>query len=127
MYVYVFRRITGLSFLAESLEQLWISYNEISSLDGIKDCIKLKVLYISNNMIADIKELNALEKHVNLNDVMFKGNPFTLADPSQYDKKPVEKQFYQIDVKEKIPSIEVIDGELYDVILRSYKKSVEGK
>lgn len=47
--------------VASTLEQLWISYNSISSLDGIACCSKLKALYCSNNLI---KNFNELEKIV---------------------------------------------------------------
>jgi len=37
--------------VAGSLEELWISYNQIASLDGIACCTKLRVLYMSNNQV----------------------------------------------------------------------------
>lgn len=52
--------IRGLDLLGGSLKQLWISYNDIDRLDGLKNLLKLEVLYISNNMISNIDELNIL-------------------------------------------------------------------
>ena len=53
------KKIEGLDAVADTLEQLWISYNQIERLNGIgkkalllaECCKKLKVLYASNNKI----------------------------------------------------------------------------
>ena len=37
--------------VAATLEELWISYNQISSLDGIAVCQRLGVLFMSNNQV----------------------------------------------------------------------------
>ncbi|NXR97927.1 DNAL1 protein, partial [Oxylabes madagascariensis] len=39
--------------VAETLEELWISYNLIEKLRGIRVMKKLKVLYMSNNLVKD--------------------------------------------------------------------------
>jgi len=58
------------------LEQLWISYNSISSLAGIEKLRVLKVLFISNNKISDFKEVNRLaELSSTLEEVVLFGNP----------------------------------------------------
>lgn len=46
--------------VAETLEELWLSYNAITSLDGLAACKKLQVLYLGNNKIADWAELDKL-------------------------------------------------------------------
>ena len=71
-----------MDFLGKSLKELWISYNEIEKLDGLKSLIKLEKLYIGNNLISKIEELNNLSNLPELKDVVFKGNPFTLENPS---------------------------------------------
>jgi len=47
-----------------------------------------------------------------LKDVVFKGNPFCLADGDI--KKPVDKDPKEVipEIKKRIPSVESIDGEL---------------
>jgi len=54
------KRMEKLEDVAETLEQLWVSYNEITSLDGLQGMNKLQVLYISNNSIKDWSELDKL-------------------------------------------------------------------
>ena len=44
-------RAERLEDVAATLEELWVSYNGISSLDGIAACQRLEVLYMSNNMV----------------------------------------------------------------------------
>ena len=39
----------------QHLEQLWLSYNNISSLNGLDKMKNLKILYVGNNKISDIK------------------------------------------------------------------------
>eukprot|EP00971_Amphidinium_carterae_P119393 2364775-Amphidinium_carterae.1 len=36
------------------LKELWISYNSISTLDGLQPCSKLTTLFISNNQIKEL-------------------------------------------------------------------------
>ena len=57
------KRIEKLDDLADTLEELWISYNLIGSLDGLAQLSKLQVLYISNN---GLKSYDELEKLVSL-------------------------------------------------------------
>jgi dynein light chain 1 len=45
------KKIEALDAVADTLEELWISYNQIERLNGIECCKKLKVLYASNNKI----------------------------------------------------------------------------
>lgn len=45
------KKIEGLDAVADTLEELWLSYNQIERLNGVECCKKLKVLYASNNKI----------------------------------------------------------------------------
>ena len=47
-----------------------------------------------------------------LKDVVFKGNPFALADGNI--SKPIDKEKSEIypEIKKRIPSVQIIDGEL---------------
>lgn len=45
------KKIEGLDAVADTLEELWLSYNQIERLSGVECCKKLKVLYASNNKI----------------------------------------------------------------------------
>lgn len=42
------------------MEELWISYNQIATLDGLSVCTNLTTLYISNNLIKSWNELDKL-------------------------------------------------------------------
>lgn len=53
-------QIEKLEDVAGSLEELWISYNSVGSLDGIACCANLTTLYISNNLIKQWSELDKL-------------------------------------------------------------------
>ena len=44
-------KIEGLDAVSDTLEELWVSYNQIEKLNGVECCKKLKVLYASNNKI----------------------------------------------------------------------------
>jgi|ERR1712166_931797 len=70
------KKLENLDGLGARLEQLWISYNIISSLAGIEKLRVLKVLFISNNKISDFKEVNRLaELSSTLEEVVLFGNP----------------------------------------------------
>jgi hypothetical protein len=46
--------------VAESLEELWISYNLISSLDGLGSLVNLTTLFVSNNLLKSWSEVDKL-------------------------------------------------------------------
>ena len=53
-------QIEKLEDVAETLQELWISYNLISTLDGINGLVNLTTLYASNNLIKSWAELDKL-------------------------------------------------------------------
>lgn len=69
------KKIEKLEDVADTLEQLWLSYNEISSLDGLSSLINLQVLYLGNNRITDWAELSKLADLPKLREVLLIGNP----------------------------------------------------
>lgn len=54
------RRIEKLEDVAETLEELWLSYNLITSLSGINILRNLTTLYMSNNKISNWSEIQKL-------------------------------------------------------------------
>ena len=70
-----------MDFIGKSLKELWISYNEIEKLDGLKSLVKLEKLYIGNNLISKIDELN--------NDSNITGILVQLPLPEHIDKNKV--------------------------------------
>lgn len=89
--------------MAGTLEELWISYNQITSLDGIAQCSNLTTLYISNNGIKAWNELDKLSALANLRDVLFVGNPI-------YDE--FSKDQCRIEVLKRLPNVAKIDGDM---------------
>ena len=53
-------RVEGLEPVAGTLQQLWLSYNNISKLDGLPPLPQLRVLYLVNNLVRDLKDLEGL-------------------------------------------------------------------
>ena len=51
------RQIKHLDTVAGSLEQLWLSYNQIERLDGLANLPKLHTLYVGNCRIRDWGEV----------------------------------------------------------------------
>ena len=97
------RQIENLDSVASTLEELWISYNQISSLDGLSGCSNLTTLYISNNQIKLWNELDKLAGLANLKDVLFVGNPI-------YDE--FSKEQVRIEVLKRLPNLTKIDGDM---------------
>lgn len=54
------KRIEKLEEVADTLEELWASYNQIATLDGVVPLTNLTTLYLSNNKIKDWEELAKL-------------------------------------------------------------------
>lgn len=65
------KKIEKLEDVALTLEQLWISYNSISSLDGLSCLSKLTTLYMSNNSIKSFNELSHLVRAIILKSCIF--------------------------------------------------------
>ena len=65
----------GIEALGETLEELWISYNLIEKMKGINAMKKLRVLYMSNNLVREWNEFSKLQDLQNLRDLLFVGNP----------------------------------------------------
>jgi dynein light chain 1 len=68
-------QIEKLDEVSGTLEELWLSYNQITSLDGLQGLTNLTTLYMSNNLIKNWAELDKLAGLPNLKDVLFVGNP----------------------------------------------------
>ena len=65
----------ALEDVGATLEELWISYNQIEKLDGLQPCVKLSVLYLSNNKIKSFDELAKVSQLPEIKNVLFIGNP----------------------------------------------------
>jgi hypothetical protein len=59
--------------VSETLEELWISYNQIEKLKGIGVMKKLRVLTMSNNLVREWVEFMRLVEMPNLKELVFVG------------------------------------------------------
>ena len=82
------------------IEILFLNDNEISTLSFCQDLPNLKELYMKNNKITDLKEIDYLSLCKNLHTLYLKGNPIQLNNNQIYMKK----------IKKSVPSIKIIDG-----------------
>ena len=69
------KKIEGLEAVADTLEELWLSYNLIEKVNGVECCKKLKVFYLSNNKVKDWAGLQPLASLPSLEDFLGLGNP----------------------------------------------------
>lgn len=68
--------------IGDTLEELWISYNLIEKIKTVAFFKKLRVLYMSNNLVKDWGEFNRLQEIPNLEDLLFVG----MSSVTQYFK-----------------------------------------
>ena len=94
------RKIEGLEAVQDTLEQLWVSYNQIGSLAGIEKLHNLQVLYISNNKIDKWAEVERLKELPKLRDLLMVGNPL-------YTKHFQEENNWRVELLKRLPNIKV--------------------
>ena len=83
------------------MQQLWVSYNKIGSLDGIDKLTALTTLYISNNKLASFDELSKLADLTELRDILLIGNPVY---------EGLGKDERRLEVIKRLPQVTKIDG-----------------
>ncbi|XP_046810134.1 dynein axonemal light chain 1 [Lucilia cuprina] len=88
--------------VADTLQELWISYNLIEKIKGLSALRNLKVLYISNNLIKDWSEFNRLQELESLEDLVVVGNP--IADG-------LDEATWRAECIKRLPTIKKLDGE----------------
>ena len=82
------------------IEILYLNDNDISTLSFCQDLPNLKELYMKNNKITDLKEIDYLSLCKNLHTIYLKGNPIQLNNGQIYMKR----------IKRAVSSIKNIDG-----------------
>ena len=103
------KRIVGLDEIGQTLEQLWISYNQIEKLEGLNPCIKLHTLFISNNRIRSWDEVGKLAQLPEIKNVNLIANPI-YGDREREENWPM--------VTKKCPQLESIDGKMISASVR---------
>ena len=110
------KRIMALEDVGATLEELWISYNQIEKLDGLQPCVKLQVLYISNNKIKTWDEVSKLAQLPEIKNVLLVGNP-VYGDKTREDNAPY--------VVKRIPQIETVDGKMVSPAVRKAAQELD--
>merc|ERR1712032_1605986 len=100
----VIKKIGGLEEIGANLRELWLSYNSISTLDGLQPCTKLTTLFMANNKIKEWTELAKLQANPELTNLLLVGNPI-------YDGLTKKKEA-RPKVLEHLPKITPLDGML---------------
>eukprot|EP00750_Incisomonas_marina_P012573 INCI1701.1.p1 GENE.INCI1701.1~~INCI1701.1.p1 ORF type:complete len:206 (-),score=31.14 INCI1701.1:102-719(-) len=101
--------------LEPTLEQLWLSYNEIDKLDGIENMRNLCVLYMSNNKISKWGELSKLAHLPELDELILFGNPI-------YSECP-DLATARVEVLKRVPQISKLDNRLVTPLEREQAKA----
>jgi len=101
------KKIEGLNDLSDTLEQIWISYNQIASLAGIEKLVNLQVLLMSNNKIDKWPEVERLQALPKLRDLNLVNNPI-------WTKTEGEGLSWRIELLKRLDKIKVIDGQLVE-------------
>lgn len=91
--------------VAETLEELWLSYNLIEKLKGIQVLKRIKVLYLGNNLIKEWVEFNRLQELTTLETLVFVGNPLMEATVSG------EETAWRSECARRLPHLKKLDGE----------------
>uniref|UniRef100_A0A2I3SIL2 Dynein axonemal light chain 1 n=1 Tax=Pan troglodytes TaxID=9598 RepID=A0A2I3SIL2_PANTR len=97
------KNLNGLEAVGDTLEELWISYNFIEKLKGIHVMKKLKILYMSNNLVKDWAEFVKLAELPCLEDLVFVGNPLE-------EKHSAENNWIE-EATKRVPKLKKLDGE----------------
>jgi len=97
------KKFEGLADVAGTLEELWASYNQISTLDGLQGLSRLRVLYLSNNAIKEWGELDKLSALPELREVLFIGNPIY---------EGMDRAAAKLQVLKRLPRVAKVDNEM---------------
>ena len=113
------KNLTGLEVLADTLEQLWISYNQIEKFKAINNLKKLRVFYFAYNQIKDWSEIGKLNELSALEEITAYGNPIHerivgenfSPEPTQ-PITPLEKQ-YRREFHIRLAHLKKLDGRVF--------------
>ncbi|XP_068159791.1 uncharacterized protein F09G8.5-like [Drosophila tropicalis] len=92
------------------LEVLSLSLNQVTTLQGLRNCLNLKELYLRKNLIEDVDELNYLKEAKNLRTFWLLENPCVEILGDNYRRAVIRR----------LPQLKFLDGEaITDAELRS--------
>lgn len=117
--------------VGDTLEELWISYNQIEKLKGIGGMKKLKVLYMSNNLVKEWVEFQKLVRYSylyllrynrsfvikaelqTLHELVFTGNPLHEKFLEDNDGK---QEVWQAEVQKRLKPLKKLDGKFSSIL-----------
>jgi len=105
--------------VASSLEELWLSYNLITSTSGLEKCGSLRILYMSNNKVASWGEVDRLSGLGKLEELLLVGNPLY-----QDFANSSSTADYRLQVLKRVPQLKKLDGIPIDVDERDAAKAL---
>jgi len=111
------KKIEGLNEVADTLEQVWISYNQIASFAGIEKLVNLQVLYASNNKIDKWPEVERLQTLPKLRELNLTNNPIM-------QKGEVDGN-WRIEVLKRLEKLKSLDGSLIEDEEREAAKAAD--
>jgi len=112
------KKIEGLNEVSDTLEQLWISYNQIASFAGIEKLVNLQVLYCSNNKIDKWPEVERLQSLPKLREVNLVNNPIHIKQEAEVN--------WRIEVIKRLEKLKSLDGALIEDDEREQAKAEGG-
>jgi len=99
------KKLEQLDGIADRLEELWMSYNLLSTFAGIEQCSKLRCLFVGNNNISDEKELARLQMLPALEELVLYGNPLHKKIDAEYGPCGYAEKILAI-----LPNLRRLDG-----------------
>jgi dynein light chain 1 len=96
------KRLDKVDRAAATLQQLWMSYNNVKSFAPLVACKRLRVLYAAYNNIDKLSEIERLGQLPNLEDIVLIGNPIML--------DLTKKGSYRQEMLKRLNKLQVLDG-----------------
>ncbi|KAH0794003.1 dynein light chain [Histomonas meleagridis] len=96
------KRLDKIEKAAATLQQLWMSYNNVKSFAPLVQCKRLRVLYAAHNNISQLSEIDRLGQLPNLEDIVLIGNPLY----NDLNKKGTYRQ----EILRRLKKLQVLDG-----------------
>lgn len=100
------KTVAGLEAVADTLQELWLSYNVIEKLKGIQMLRRLRILCLSNNLVKEWVEFNRLQELPGLESLVFVGNPL-MESIGGGDSE----QTWRSEATRRLPALKKLDGE----------------
>lgn len=110
--------------MSGTLEELWLSYNQIIKLGGMEQCAKLRVLYLANNLIRDARELECVPPSVE--EISLVGNPLWEVAKAAEGSPSALGCAYRIDILRRLPNLKKLDGITVDMDERAAARKAAG-